>query len=152
MKIRSIRAVQARFPEPAASGTEKKEYETAPRPSWMESGPVANPKTRYPRYAAYRPSWTPTWGGFGCLVEAEDGSWGFATASHGRPVAAVIDDYLGRGCFGESCLATEKCYDMMVRMGSAPRRRRPPLLRGQRHRPRPVGPPRESCCSVRCTS
>ena len=84
----------------------------------MESGPVANPMTRYPRYAAYRPSWTPTWGGFGCLVEAEDGSWGFATASHGRPVAAVIDDYLGPRLLGESCLATEKCYDMMVRMGA----------------------------------
>ena len=84
----------------------------------MESGPVANPMTRYPRYAAYRPSWTPTWSGFGCLVEAEDGSWGFATASHGRPVAAIIDDYLGPRLEGESCLATEKCYDMMLRMGA----------------------------------
>lgn len=118
MKIRSIRAVQAQFPEPAASGTGKKKYKTAPRPSWMESGPVANPLTRYPRYAEYRPSWTPTWGGFGCLIEAEDGSWGFATASHGRPVAAIIDDYLGPRLLGESCLATEKCYDMMVRMGA----------------------------------
>ena len=52
MKIRSIRAVHARFPEPAAAATLKKEYKTAPRPSWMESGPVANPMTRYPRYAA----------------------------------------------------------------------------------------------------
>ena len=118
MKIRSIRAVQARFPETVAAGPGQKQYNTAPRPSWMESGPVANPMTRYPRYAAYRPSWTPTWSGFGCLVEAEDGSWGFATASHGRPVAAIIDDYLGPRLEGESCLATEKCYDMMVRMGA----------------------------------
>ena len=88
MKISSIRAVQARFPNPYTAPAAKKKYKTARRPSWMESGPVANPMTRYPRYAAYRPSWTPTWSSFGCLVEAEDGSWGFATGSHGRPVAA----------------------------------------------------------------
>ena len=35
MKIRSIRAVQAQFPEPAASGTGKKKYKTAP-PSLMD--------------------------------------------------------------------------------------------------------------------
>ena len=33
-------------------------------------------------------------------------------------MAAVIDDYLGPRLLGESCLATEKCYDMMVRMGA----------------------------------
>ena len=33
-------------------------------------------------------------------------------------VAAMIDDYLGPRLEGEPCLATEKCYDMMVRMGA----------------------------------
>ena len=118
MKIKSIRAVDVHLPEPAARARPPAvEYKTARRPSWVESGPVANPMTRYPRYAAYRPSWTPPFGGFGCIVEAEDGAWGFAMASNGRPVAAIIDDHLGPRLEGESCLATEKCYDMMVRMG-----------------------------------
>ena len=119
MKIKSIRAVQINLPEigPLAKPSKVK-YETARRPPWVESGPVANPMTRYARYAEYRPSWTPSWPDFGCVVEAEDGTWGFATANHGRPVAALIDDYIGPRLIGESCLATEKCYDMMVRMGA----------------------------------
>ena len=119
MKIKSIRAVNMRIPETRIPGRPVSvTYETARRASWIESGPVANPMTRYPRYAAYRPSWLPAWGNLGCVVEAEDGTWGFAIANHGRPVAAIIDDFLGPRLVGESCLATEKCYDMMVRMGA----------------------------------
>jgi L-rhamnonate dehydratase len=119
MKIKSIRAVQLKLPSSGLKASPSDvRYEEAQRPSWVDSGPVANPMTRYPRYADYRPSWTPAWDDFGCVVEAEDGTWGFATANHGRPVAALIDDYLGPRLEGESCLATEKTYDMMVRMGA----------------------------------
>ena len=119
MKIKSIRAVNVSYPETGARGRPSSvQYKTARRPSWVEDGPVANPMTRYPRYAAYRPSWTPAWGNFGVVVEAEDGTWGFAIANHGRSVAAMIDDHLGPRLEGEPCLATEKCYDMMVRMGA----------------------------------
>lgn len=119
MKIKSIRAVNVCFPETSAKGSPSNvKYKTARRSSWVESGPVANPMTRYPRYAAYRPSWYPTWDNFGCVVEAEDGTWGFSIANHGRPVAAIIDDYLGPRLVGENCMATEKCYDMLVRMGA----------------------------------
>ena len=31
-----------------------------------------SPMTRYPRYADYRPSWTPSWPNFGVVIEAED--------------------------------------------------------------------------------
>ena len=119
MKIKSIRAVQLELPAtgPLAKPA-KTEYKTARRPSWVESGSVANPMTRYPRYADYRPSWTPSWPDFGCVVEAEDGTWGLSTVNHGRPVAALIDDYLGPRLIGENCFATEKSYDMMVRMGA----------------------------------
>lgn len=86
------------------------------RDPWPTHGPVANPMTGYPRYAAYRPDWTPTWPSFACVVEAEDGSRGFALGNHGRPVAAVIDDYLGQRLVGEDVFATEKTYDMAVRM------------------------------------
>jgi len=60
MKIKSIRAVDVHFPETGARARPSTvEYKTARRPSWVESGPVANPMTRYPRYAEFRPSWTP---------------------------------------------------------------------------------------------
>ena len=72
--------------------------------------------TRYPRYAAYRPSWTPNWGNFGCVVTAEDGTQGFSTGNHGRPVAAMVDDYFGPRLVDESCMAIEKTYDMMARL------------------------------------
>lgn len=114
MKIRSIRAVEVRglhrLRDLADTGA------GAVRPSWMRTGPVAGPLTRYPRFAANRRSWTPDWPPVGCLVEAEDGSWGVALADHGPPVAAVIDDYLGPRLRGEEVLATEKVYDLAVRM------------------------------------
>ncbi len=109
MKIKSIQAVTLDLPKPPASQAPRKD-------SWIMSGPVANPMTRYPRYAAYRPSWTPNWGNFGCVVTAEDGTQGFAIGNHGRPVAAMIDDYFGPRLVDESCMAIEKTYDMMVRM------------------------------------
>ncbi|MBI20924.1 MAG: L-rhamnonate dehydratase [Chloroflexi bacterium] len=115
MKIKSIRAVSADFlrpPELDESVSKKT------RPSWASSGPVANPMTRYGRYAEFRPLWMPNWENFGCLVEAEDGTWGFAVGNHGKPVATIIDEYLGPRLVGENCMAIEKIYDMMVRMGS----------------------------------
>ena len=117
MKIKSIRAVQAGLPNPFHPEAARR-FQTARRASWIEEARVANPVSRYPRYNPVRSEWMPEWSGFGCLVEAEDGSWGYASACHGRPVAAMIDDYLGPRLEGEPCLATEKCYDMMVRMGA----------------------------------
>jgi len=118
MKIKSIKAVNMNFTKPSSSPGPGTKIEKARRPAWHESGPVANPMTRYPRYSNFRPSWTPEWSNFGCVVEAEDGTLGFALANYGRPVAAIIDDYLGPRLVGENCMAIEKCYDMMVRMGS----------------------------------
>ena len=126
MKIKSIRAVSADFLRPlrntySYSSLDKSKSEKEPllttRTSWNES-PVANPMTRYPRYAKSRPSWMTNWENFGCLVEAEDGTWGFAVGNHGKPVATIIDEYLGPRLVGENCMAIEKIYDMMVRMGS----------------------------------
>lgn len=111
MKITSIRTV-----EYSSRALDLAGHPARRRDPWPAAGPVANPMTNYPRYAAYRPDWTPTWGQFGCVVEAEDGSTGFAVGSNGRPVAAVIDDYLGPRLAGEDVFATEKTYDMAVRM------------------------------------
>lgn len=112
MKITSIRVCEY----PALPG---REPTTPPRRDpWTAAGPVANPMSRYPRYAAYRPDWLPRWPGFICVITAEDGTTGFAVGQHGRPVAAVIEDYLGPRLIGEDALATEKIYDMAVRLCS----------------------------------
>ena len=118
MKIKNIRTVA--LPDPGREiGRQARGYKTVPRrPAWIESGPVANPMTRYPRYAEYRPSWTPTFGNFGCAVEAEDGTLGLSIGNHGKPVAILIDEYLGPRLEGEECTAIEKLYDMAVRMGA----------------------------------
>ena len=52
MKIKEIKAVSLNLLP--------REQKTKPRRSvWIDDGPIANPMTRYPRYAAFRPSWHP---------------------------------------------------------------------------------------------
>lgn len=109
MKITSIEVRSFQMPETTGVASPRKE-------SWITSGPVANPMTRYPRYAAYRPSWLPTWKSFACVVTAEDGTTGLSLGSNGTPVSSMVSEYLGPRLVGESVMATEKCYDMMVRM------------------------------------
>jgi L-rhamnonate dehydratase len=88
----------------------------ARRPSWWEEAEVANPMSRYPKVKAHRNLWLPQWEGVWCKVTAEDGTWGIGSTSHGRPVAAVIEDHLAPQLVGEDCLATEKLSDMMFRL------------------------------------
>ena len=108
MKIKNVRTV-ALPPAPAPT--------TKPRrASWWETWRVASPMTRFPRYAPFRPDWFPPWGRFGVIVEADDGSVGFAVGAQGKPVATIIEEYLGPRIVGEGCMMTEKTYDMMVRM------------------------------------
>ena len=109
MKITEIRAMRLNAPAHA--------HQTqARRPSWWEEAEVANPMSRYPKVKAHRNLWLPQWEGVWCKVTAEDGTWGIGSTSHGRPVAAVIDDHLAPQLVGEDCLATEKLSDMMFRL------------------------------------
>ena len=91
------------------------------RPPWSASGPVANPMTPYPRYSAYRPSWMPPANSTanpsaGVLVTADDGSQGFSVFYWADFLGSIISDYLGPRIQGEPAMATEKIYDMMVRL------------------------------------
>ena len=117
MKIKSIEVVKT--PKLAYPSEAKlKKFNAEMKNAWHSSGPVANPMTRYSRYSAYRPSWMPKWENFGCVVTAEDGTQGFAVGNHGKPVATIISEYLAPLLIGENCMAIEKIYDMMDRMGS----------------------------------
>jgi len=109
MKITEIRTLRLNPPP--------QESKTAPRrPSWGVESEVANPMSRYPKVKRHRSLWTPRWEGVWCAVTAEDGTTGYGSTSHGRAVAAVIEDHLAPQLVGEDCFATEKLADMMFRM------------------------------------
>jgi L-rhamnonate dehydratase len=112
MKIKEIRAFSMkplRRPTPVVPGG---------RPYWGADTEVAGPMSRYLRFKRHRSLWRPTWPDIGCLVFAEDGTWGFGTGRYGTPVTSIINDHFAPLLLGESCLATEKIWDMMARAAS----------------------------------
>lgn len=109
MKITEIRAMRLNV-SPNASTTKPR------RASWWQDAEVANPMSRYPKVKRHRELWLPKWESVWCKVTAEDGTWGIGSTSHGRAVAAVIDDHLAPQLLGENCFATEKLADMMFRL------------------------------------
>jgi L-rhamnonate dehydratase len=111
MKIKEIKAAAIRLPEPARK--------TKPRrPSWAEGAEVANPMSRYPKYKPLRRLWMPHWEQVACIVTAEDGAWGLGMTGYSGPVASIINDHFAPLLTGESCMATEKLWDMMFRLAS----------------------------------
>lgn len=109
MKITEIRAMRLNV-SPNTSTTKPR------RASWWQDAEVANPMSRYPKVKRHRELWLPKWESVWCKVTAEDGTWGIGSTSHGRAVAAVIDDHLAPQLLGENCFATEKLADMMFRL------------------------------------
>lgn len=77
---------------------------------------MANPMSRYFPAASNMLRWVPDWPDFLVVVTAEDGTQGVGPGRYGRPVAAVIQDYLGPRIIGEPALATERLYDMLARL------------------------------------
>jgi hypothetical protein len=75
------------------------------RESWWTDLRVANPMTRYPRYEEVRAEWMPDFEGFGVVVEAADGTLGYAPGNYGVPVATLVDEYLGERVVGEDAIA-----------------------------------------------
>ena len=51
-----------------------------------------------------------------CVVTAEDDTWGLGLTLHSGPVASIINDHFAPVLSGENCLATEKLWDLMIRM------------------------------------
>jgi len=113
MEIVNVRAVETPdFPAPDYDEDDVR------RDAWTADARIANPMTKYPRYAENRGSWTPQFEGYGCVVEAADGTKGYATGGGGTPAAVVIDEHLGPRIEGENCIAIEKIHDMTTRMCS----------------------------------
>ena len=113
MKIQSIQAFAIRSDlvgGPARS--------TPTRPVWTDDAEVANPMSRHARFKRLRASWRPAWPSVGCLVTATDGSWGLGMTRYGTPVVSIINEHLAPLLLQEDCMATDKLWDMMLRMTS----------------------------------
>ena len=110
MRIKHIEAARVKLP-PRQSSAEVR------RPSWNDRDEVANPMSRYTHVKRHRDLWTKNgWGRVFAKVTLEDGSWGLGATSHGRPVAAVIDDHLAPQLIGQDGFAIERLADMMFRL------------------------------------
>jgi len=110
MKITDIRAMRLTLPTKLPKTTPR-------RDSWGAQAEVANPMSRFPKVKRHRSLWTPShWEEVWCKVTLEDGTWGVGSTSHGRPVAAIIEDHLAPNLIGEDGFAIEKIADMLFRM------------------------------------
>jgi L-rhamnonate dehydratase len=118
MKIKSVQASVIRNPIAGGNYDAQKDMGIARRPPWTKDAEVANPMSRYPRYKALRSSWNGAFPSVGCIVTADDGSWGFGTSNYGQPIVSLINDHVGPLLVDENALATEKLYDMMMRATS----------------------------------
>lgn len=74
---------------------------------------MGKPIFRYPRL---RQGGYPPWKSVACVATAENGTWGLGVTIYGAPVVSVINDHFAPNLIGESCMATGKVWDMMVRM------------------------------------
>lgn len=113
MKIRSIHAFAIK--SDLAGG---KAVTPARRAPWGNDAEVAGPMSRYPRYKRLRAVWRPQWPSVGCIVTADDGSWGFGISRYGAPVISIINDHLAPLLVDENAMAIEKLWDMMLRLMS----------------------------------
>jgi L-rhamnonate dehydratase len=110
MKIKDIRALEIDItPRP----------KTRPRePSLAGKVRMARPISRYLRFVAVPGTIPSTWKRPACVVTAEDGTWGLGISLYGSPVVDIINDHFAPYLVGENCMATEKLWDMMVRMAA----------------------------------
>jgi len=115
MKIKEIRAFAMKPQTASAYAVRPGNEELVRRPSWKFGAEVATPMTKFSRFRE-RASWNKPPPTIGCVVIAEDGSWGFGTTNQGSAAMALINDYFAPRLIGEDPFAIERLYDLMVRM------------------------------------
>jgi L-rhamnonate dehydratase len=117
VKIKGVRAFAIRNEMVGALYKEDgKPQKTPPRrPAWTKEAEVAGPMSGYQRFKRLRSSWRFD-GSVGCLVLADDGSWGFGVTRNGNPVISLINEHFAPLLVGENAMATDRLWDMMMRM------------------------------------
>jgi L-rhamnonate dehydratase len=112
MKIKEIRAFEIDVtPKPS----------TAPRKaSRAQRIRMNRPLSRYPQVAARgRAAQLASGARPACKVIAQDGTWGLGISLYPGPVISLIRDLYAPHLVGENCMATEKLWDVMVRLSPA---------------------------------
>ena len=107
MNIQSIEA----FPIDLSPKTQRQLYQSGKRQP-------ASPMARYPKYQGKRSSWMANWPTVGCVVTAEDGTFGFGVGGYSGPVCPIINEHFAEHLVGENCFATERHFDVMMRISS----------------------------------
>ena len=116
VKIKEIRAFAIRNEIVGALYNEANQPKTEPRRApWTKDAEVAGPMSGYARFKRLRSSWRFD-GPVGVLVTADDGTTGFGTTRYGDPVISLINDHFAPLLEGENAMATERVWDMMMRM------------------------------------
>ena len=118
MKIVSIKAFAIHNPIAGGHYQAREGESAARRAPWTKDAEVANPMSRYPKYKALRSSWSAPFSAVGVLVTADNGNWGFGVTGYGAPVLSIINDHLGPLLIGENPMATDRLWDMMMRITS----------------------------------
>lgn len=118
VKIKEIRAFRIKNEMVGALYKDGEQRGTPPRrPPWTKSAEVAGPMSAYDRFKKLRSTWRFD-GGVGCLVTADDGTTGFGVSRYREPVVSLINDHFAPLLEGENALATDRVWDMMMRMAS----------------------------------
>ena len=104
LKIKEIRAVAVNLATPS---------KTAARVPKLYTDGFTSPMARYSDFK--RGDWNNDWTRVGCVVTAEDGSWGLGLTMHSGPVLSLINDHFAPLIVGQNCMATEKLWDLMRR-------------------------------------
>jgi L-rhamnonate dehydratase len=109
MKIKSLRA----FPIDLSKAVKSN------NPSFVRQGrEPAGPMARYPIGNGQRSAVSPPWKRVACVAEAEDGTFGLGLTAYSGAVVPIINDHFSPHLTGQSVMATEKHFDMMVRMSA----------------------------------
>ena len=89
---------------------------TRPRPSELDDlDPAPTPMGKYPAYRQSRGTWQPPGSrDVGCVVTAEDGTWGFGMTDLGRTTAAIIEDWFAPKLIGESVFALSRSISQEI--------------------------------------
>jgi L-rhamnonate dehydratase len=77
-----------------------------------EKASSSKPKRPPPQPAARHPA---PWLGAMCVVDTDDGTFGCGMTTASGPVCSIINDHLADIVVGESAMATEKIYDLLIR-------------------------------------
>lgn len=112
--IKQIQAFPIRSEMAGATYRGPQSESSSRRPPWTRTAEVAGPMSGYEKYKRLRTSWRFD-GAVGCVAMASDGTVGFGVSRHGSPVVHLINEHFSRILEGENALATERCWDMMMR-------------------------------------